>query len=76
MYICAFSALTLLAGWQEEHLAHKNVSDELSAWLSIWSEVQCLVYGSANATAIPEWFVLMVPAHLGSPGRTSRAIKR
>jgi len=32
----AFSALTLLAGRQEEHLACKNLSDEvLVAWLSV-----------------------------------------
>ena len=30
----AFSALTLLAGWQEEHPARKNLSDEMLAWLS------------------------------------------
>jgi len=28
----AFSALTLLAGHQEEHLAHKKSSDEVPAW--------------------------------------------
>ena len=31
---CAFSALTLLVGCQEEHLARKNLSDEVLAWLS------------------------------------------
>jgi len=36
----AFSALTLLVGWQEEHLACENLSDEVLAWLSVWSEVQ------------------------------------
>ena len=35
-----FSALTLLVGWQEEHLARKNLSDEVLAWLSVWSKVQ------------------------------------
>ena len=30
----AFSALTLLVGCQEEHPAHKNLSDEVLAWLS------------------------------------------
>jgi len=28
------SALTLLVGCQEEHPAHKNLSDEVLAWLS------------------------------------------
>ena len=36
----AFSALTLLVGWQEEHQPVKNLSDEVLAWLSVWSEVQ------------------------------------
>jgi len=31
----AFSALTLLVGRQEEHLACKNSSDELLVWLSV-----------------------------------------
>ena len=30
----AFSALTLLVGWKEEHPAHKNLTDEVLAWLS------------------------------------------
>ena len=37
---CAFSALTLLVGQQEEHLACKKLSDELLVWLSVWSKVQ------------------------------------
>jgi len=36
----AFSALTLLFGHPEEHLTYKNLSDEVLAWLSVWSEVQ------------------------------------
>jgi len=46
IYICtsygifmAFSALTLLVGWQEGHPACKNLSGGVLAWLSIWSEV-------------------------------------
>ena len=35
--IFAFSALTLLVGRQEEHPACKNLSDEVLAWLSVWS---------------------------------------
>jgi len=34
-----FSALTLLVGRQEEHPACKQLSDEVLAWLSVWSEV-------------------------------------
>ena len=42
LYECmfAFSALTLLVGWHKEHLARKKLSDEVLAWLSVWSEVQ------------------------------------
>ena len=36
----AFSALTLLVGWQEGHPACKKLSSEVLAWLSVWSEVQ------------------------------------
>jgi len=34
----AFSALILFAGRQEEHLACKKLSDEVLAWLSVWSK--------------------------------------
>ena len=33
----AFSALTLLVGWQEGHLACKKLSGEVLALLSVWS---------------------------------------
>jgi len=32
----AFSALTLLVGWQEGHLACKNLSSGMLVWLSVW----------------------------------------
>ena len=36
-----FGALMLLARWQEEHPAcEKNLSDDVLAWLSVWSKVQ------------------------------------
>ena len=38
----AFSALMLLVGRQEGHPARKNLSDEVLAWLSVWSEVQMI----------------------------------
>jgi len=38
----AFSALTLLVGRQEGHLVCKKFSDEVLAWLSVWSEVQMI----------------------------------
>jgi len=41
--VLAFSALTLLVGQQEGHLACKNLSGDVLAWLSIWSEVQTCI---------------------------------
>jgi len=38
----AFSALTLLVGHQEEHPAHKILSDGVPAWLSVWNVVQMI----------------------------------
>jgi len=38
----ASSALTLLVGHQEEHPACKKLSDEVLAWLCVWSEVQMI----------------------------------
>jgi len=47
----ASSALTLLVGWQEGHLACKKLSGEVLAWLSVWSEVQtCICPADATAT--------------------------
>jgi len=37
MYTRAFSALTLLVGWQEGHPACKKLSGGVLAWLSVWS---------------------------------------
>jgi len=46
----AFSALTLLAGWQEGHPACKKLSGGVLAWLL--SAAMCrLAYGPADATA-------------------------
>jgi len=39
---CAFNALTLLVGHQEEHPACKNLCDEELAWLYVLSEVQMI----------------------------------
>ena len=50
LYICilffAFSALTLLVGWQEGHPACKKLSGGVLAWLSVWSEVQTCIWPS------------------------------
>jgi len=39
----AFSALTLLVGWQEGHPACKIPSGGVLVWLSVWSEVQTCI---------------------------------
>ena len=43
---CAFSALTLLVGWQEGHPVCKKLSGGVLAWLSVWSEVQTCILPS------------------------------
>ena len=42
----AFSALTLLVGWQEGHPACKKLSGGVLALLSVWSEVQTCIWPS------------------------------
>jgi len=55
----AFNALTLLAGHQEEHLVCKELSDELLAWLSVWSKVQmtCIWSGCCDCHPIISCFI-------------------
>jgi len=38
-----------MAGHQEEHAACKKLSDEVMAWLSVWSKVQMTVQLSSVA---------------------------
>jgi len=40
-------ALTLLFGHQEEHPARKKLSDEVLAWLSVWSVAQMICIWSS-----------------------------
>ena len=77
----AFSALTMLVGWQEGHPACKK--RVVGCWHGYLSGARCrLAYGPADATAltvscfteIQIGFTFLVTAHLGSPGK--RAIKR
>ena len=42
----AFSALALLVGRQEGHLACKKLSGGVLAWLFVWSEVQTCIWPS------------------------------
>ena len=44
--IAPFSALTLLVGQQEGHLACKKLSGGVLAWISVWSEVQTCIWPS------------------------------
>jgi len=39
----AFSALTLLVGWQEGHPACKKLSGGVLVWLTVWSDVQICI---------------------------------
>jgi len=39
----AVSALPLLVGWQEGHLACKKLNGGVLAWLSVWGEVQICI---------------------------------
>jgi len=41
-----FSALTLLVGRQEGHLACKKLSGGVLAWLFVWGEVQICIWPS------------------------------
>jgi len=78
----AFSALTLLVGWQEGHPACKKLewwgtgivicleqdADLHTAWLML------LPLTASCFSKIQIGFTFLVPAHLGSPGK--RAVKR
>jgi len=46
IYLVAFTALTLLVGWQEGHPACKKLSGGVLAWLSVWSDVQTCIWPS------------------------------
>jgi len=70
--------LTLLVGHQEEQSACKISSDELLAWLSVWSEVQMIAYGPADATVlscfinIQNGLTFQVPPYSSCPGKRGR----
>ena len=57
----AFSALTLLAGRQEEHPARKKLNDEMFAWLSVCSEVKIACIWSSWRHCHPQ-----IPSFLAS----------
>jgi len=71
---CAFSALTLLVGWQEGHPACKKQSGGVLVWLSVWSKVQtCRPQPLPLTVSCFSKIQILVPAHLGSPRK--RAVK-
>ena len=45
--LCVCVCLTLLVGRQEEHPAHKKLSDGVLAWLSVWSVAQMICIWSS-----------------------------
>ena len=76
----AFSALTLLVGWQEGHPACKKLSGEVLAWLSVeqgadlhMAQLMPLPLTVSCFSKIQTGFTFLVPAHPGSPGH--RAVK-
>ena len=74
----AFSALMLLVGWQEGHLACKKQSGGVLVWLSVSSEMLTCIWPSwchwhslSRASVKSRLvFTFLVPSHLGSPGKT------
>jgi len=79
----AFSALTLLVGRQEEHPACKRFSDQVLAWLSLWSEMQMMCIWSSWCHCHPIisccmkiqiGLTFLMPAYPGCSGK--EAVKR
>jgi len=77
----AFSALTLLFGWQEGHPACKKLSGEVLAWLFCLeraadlhtAQLMPLPLTVSCFSKIQIGFTFLVPAHPGSAGQ--RAVK-
>ena len=82
LILCAFSALTLLVGWQEGHPACKKtewwgagvvICPERGADLHM-AQLMPLPLTVSCFSKIQIGFTFLVPAHPGSPGQ--RAVKR
>jgi len=79
---CAFSALTLLVGWQEGHPACKKQSGGVLAWLSCleggahlhMAQLMPLPLTVSCSSKIQIGFTFLVPAYPGCPGK--EAVKR
>jgi len=50
--IVAFSALTLLVGWQEGHPACKKLSGDVLAWLSVWTDDKVFKMQTLNCLSL------------------------
>jgi len=76
--VYAFSALTLLLGWQEGHLVFKNCV-VMVIWLESGADLHIaqlmpLPLTVLHFSKIQVGFIFLVPAYLGSIGK--RAVKR
>jgi len=69
----------MLVGRQEEHPAHKKLTDGVLAWLTVWIRCKWFAYGPADATATPPplCFIkvqygsaFLLPAFPGCPGKS------
>jgi len=67
-----------LVGHQERHPACENLSDEMLAWLSVWSEVEmiCILSGRCHChhvvfdfIKIQNDYAFLVLAYPGCPGK-------
>jgi len=79
--LIAFTALTLLAGHQEEHPVSKKLCNEMLAWLSVCSEVQMHMVQLMPLPPIISCFIKMrngltflVSVYPGCPGE--EAVRR
>ena len=74
--LSAFSALTLMVGWQEEHPACKKLSGGVLAWLSVLGKVQiCILPGLYHCHSLsfapvnPNQFYISGTSSPGSPDK-------
>jgi len=80
IYLAAFTALTLLVGWQEGHPACKKqwcgagmvICLERGADLhKLMAQLMPLPFTVSCFSKIQIGFIFLVPAHPGSPGQTA-----
>jgi len=78
--VSAFSALTLLVGWQEGHPACKKLSGVVLVLLYIWDEVQICIWPSwchchSLSLASVKSRLVLVLAHTGNPRQSPEGCK-